>query len=102
MIRLMKTVVSHCDAGSGLAWQRALAQHLPHADIGLDRGSPDGAASDDPRPTSDATLAVGWKPAPDFFARHPGLRAYFSCGAGGDHVLAHSGLPGSLPPYRLE
>ena len=102
MIGLMKIVVTHCEAGSGFAWQRALAQRLPHAQIGLDRGSPDGAASAEPGLTSDATLAVGWKPAPDFFARHPALRAFFSCGAGVDHLLAHPGLPASLPLYRLE
>jgi len=102
MIGPMNIVVSHCEAGSGLAWQRSLAQHLPQAQIGLDRGSPDGATSAEPRLTSDAALAVVWKPPGDFFARHPDLRALFSCGAGVDHLLAHPGLPASLPIYRLE
>lgn len=102
MIGAMNIVISHCEPGAGLAWQQALVRHLPQAHIGLDPATPDGAAHPDVRLAHAADLAVGWKPPADFFGRHPTLQAFFSCGAGVDHLLAHPGLPASLPLYRLE
>ncbi len=99
MIDAMHIVIAHCDAGAGVAWQSALARHLPQARITLDVGTPDGAGS---APGAAADYAVGWKPPADFFERHGSLQAFFSCGAGVDHLLRHPGLPGTLPLYRLE
>jgi len=87
----MRIVIAHIDPAEGRAWQQALASRLPDADIRIDSASsfrPD--------------YAVGWKPPQDFFDRHPGLKAFFSCGAGVDHLLAHSGLPSAMPVFRLE
>jgi len=87
----MRIVIAHIDPAEGMAWQQALASRLPGADIRIDSASsfrPD--------------YAVGWKPPQDFFDRHPGLKAFFSCGAGVDHLLAHPGLPSAMPVFRLE
>jgi glyoxylate/hydroxypyruvate reductase A len=103
MICAMNIVVAHNEPGSGRAWQQALAAHLPQAHISIDAGTPDGTALEPSGSTPGAAqLAVGWKPPADFFARHPSLQAFFSCGAGVDHLLAHPGLPATLPIYRLE
>ena len=100
----MRILVAHREPGAGLAWQRALAARLPRARIDLDPGTPDGAgaASRDPAPGSDAEWAVGWGPPAGLFERHTQLRAFFSTGAGVDHLLQHPGLPPSLALVRLE
>jgi len=102
MIGPMNIVVSHGEAGAGKAWRQALALHLPQAAIGLDPGTPDGAEPGAAQlAPAAAEIAVGWKPPADFFERHRHLKAFFSCGAGVDHLLAHPGLPQGLPLYRL-
>jgi glyoxylate/hydroxypyruvate reductase A len=104
MIGAMRIVVAHSEAGAGHAWRRALAARLPGARIVVDPATPDGAEpGPDVAPADfDAQWAVGWSPSADFFARHPTLRAFFSSGAGVDHLLRHSGLPAELPLVRLE
>lgn len=49
----------------------------------------------------DVPLALTWKPAPDSFARYPGLRALCSIGAGVDSLLACPGLPSALDVVRV-
>lgn len=49
----------------------------------------------------DIPLALAWKPAPDSFARYPGLRALCSIGAGADSLLACPGLPSALDIVRV-
>jgi glyoxylate/hydroxypyruvate reductase A len=104
MIGGMRIVVAHSEAGAGHAWRRALAARLPGARILVDPATPDGAAPgpDVAPPDFGAEWAVGWSPSADFFARHPGLRAFFSSGAGVDHLMRHPGLPAALPVVRLE
>lgn len=72
---------------------QALQSLLPAALVRPDPELPSGIAAD---------CAVGWKPPVDFFARHPGLKAFFCAGAGVDHLLQHPGLPPGLTVVRLE
>ena len=97
----MRILVAHREPGAGHAWRRALRARLPGADVAIDPATPDGAASGAPA-GFDAEWAVGWSPPPDVFVRHPRLRAFFSAGAGVDHLLAHPGLPPTLLLVRLE
>jgi glyoxylate/hydroxypyruvate reductase A len=96
----MRILIAHSDDGAGLAWQRALAERLPAASIAQADGTPDAAGA--PAPDRWADYAVGWNPPADLFERQPGLRAFFSSGAGVDHLLRHPGLPPTLPVFRLE
>jgi glyoxylate/hydroxypyruvate reductase A len=102
MIGGMRIVVSHSEPEAGRAWQRALAARLPHARVAIDPGTPDGTGADAAPADFDADWAVGWGPSADLFARHRRLRAFFSCGAGVDHLLRHPGLPATLALVRLE
>ncbi len=87
----MRIVIAHIDPAEGVAWQQALADRLPGADVRIDSCT-----------SFQPDYAVGWKPPLDFFDRHPGLKAFFSCGAGVDHLMAHPGLPSAMPVFRLE
>ncbi len=105
----MHIVIAHNEPGAGLAWQRELSRRLPELTVSIDPGCPDGADSLSgarAHPASaglpPADIAVGWKPPADFFSRHPRLQAFFSTGAGVDHLLRHPGLPAALAVIRLE
>jgi glyoxylate/hydroxypyruvate reductase A len=107
--RAMHIVIAHNEPGAALAWQRELLRRLPELQISIDPGCPDGAAGLsgarlDPASAElpPADIAVGWKPPADFFSRHPHLKAFFSTGAGVDHLLRHPGLPAGLVIIRLE
>ena len=89
----MKIVVVYPDPQGAADWQQALHERLPGATVSVWSGHVD------PLP---ADYAVGWGPPPDFFARQPTLRAFFSAGAGVDHLMRHEGLPAALPVIRLE
>lgn len=116
MIGPMRIVVAHSVAGAGIAWRDALARRLPDAQVALAAGTPDAAAGAAASPASSSTgsdapevapdgwaeYAVGWSPPADCFARQPALRAFFSTGAGVDHLLRHPGLPPGLAVHRLE
>lgn len=102
MIGRMRLLVAHSEPGSGRAWRDALAARLPEAEIAIDRGTPDGSGPGAAPDGFAADWAVGWNPPADFFARQPGLRAFFSSGAGVDFLLRHPGLPAALPVVRLE
>jgi glyoxylate/hydroxypyruvate reductase A len=99
----MRIIIAHSEAGAGHAWRRELAARLPSAQIAIDPGTPDGAASPGPLPAGFvAEYAVGWAPPADFFARHRSLRAFFVAGAGVERLLGHPGLPAGLALVRLE
>ena len=87
-----RIAITHPDGGVRAHWVAALSARLPAAEVFASSGS------DDPV----ADYAVGWRPADDFFARQPRLRAFFSAAAGVDHLLRHPGLPPTLPLFRLE
>jgi glyoxylate/hydroxypyruvate reductase A len=73
-------------------WRDALASHLPEASIDLWQ-----PGCDQP-----ADFALGWGPPREFFVDQPRLRAFFSIGAGVEHVLKSPSLPADLPIVRVE
>ncbi len=93
----MKIVVVHPEAQARVRWARALGEQLPEARI-LEWTPP---ADKEPEAMR-ADYAVGWKPPADFFTRVQVSRAFFSAGAGVDHLLGHPGLPAGLALVRLE
>jgi len=92
-------------------WCRALRALLPHAQVRAwplprSRGkSPAIEAAATPEPDSEQAVThfgVGWKPPAEYFIAHPDLAAFFTAGAGVDHLLDLDGLPERLPVIRLE
>ena len=73
-------------------WRQAIAAELPEAQVEIWH-----AASSRP-----ADYAIGWAPPADFFVDQPRLRAFFSTGAGVEHILHNPKLPRDLPIVRLE
>lgn len=49
-----------------------------------------------------ADYAIGWSPSPEFFASQSRLRAFFTTGAGVEHVTHNPRLPPDLPVIRVE
>lgn len=49
-----------------------------------------------------ADYAIGWAPSPEFFTSQSRLRAFFTTGAGVEHVIHNSKLPPDLPVIRVE
>lgn len=49
-----------------------------------------------------ADYAIGWAPSPEFFANQTRLRAFFTTGAGVEHVIHNPKLPPDLPIIRVE
>jgi glyoxylate/hydroxypyruvate reductase A len=77
-------------AKDATAWRDGLAARLPQARVHVDDDAPP------------CDYAVLWRPAADVFARHPGLKAMFSLGAGVDGLLAMPTLPQGIPLVRME
>ncbi len=54
----------------------------------------------------EADYAIGWRPHPEFFARHPQLKAFFNMGAGLDYFFDNPAMVGKVPDHvpiiRLE
>ncbi|WP_129782107.1 2-hydroxyacid dehydrogenase [Peristeroidobacter soli] len=73
-------------------WRDALGAQLREAQIDIWQ----------PGFTEPADFAVGWSPPPRFFIDQPKLRAFFSTGAGVEHVLNNPNLPAELPIIRVE
>lgn len=90
MVRMRIVVVygSH----KAQAWRDAIASQLPDARIDIW----------EPGFNEPADYAVGWTPPPRFFLDQPRLRAFFSTGAGVEHVLNNPNLPADLPIIRIE
>lgn len=86
-----RIVIVHPDARAGERWVSEIRALLPDAELRVW-----------PEPCADADYAIGWRPPDDFFAAVPKLRAFFSAGAGVDHLLRNPGLPPALTLVRLE
>lgn len=79
------------ETGAG-KWRDAVAAQLRDAQV--DIWQPDA--------TWQADYAIGWAPSPEFFASQPRLRAFFTTGAGVEHVMLNPKLPAELPVIRIE
>jgi glyoxylate/hydroxypyruvate reductase len=49
-----------------------------------------------------ADYGIGWSPSPEFFASQTRLRAFFTTGAGVEHVIHNPKVPADLPVIRVE
>lgn len=87
----MKIVVVHPNARAAARWVEEMRKRLPDAEVGA---WPDAAP--------DAGYAIGWSPPEGFFEAQPALKAFFSLGAGVDHLQRNTGLPDTLAIVRLE
>lgn len=87
----IRAVVTHPDAQEARSWVGAMLARLPGARV---TAWPEGAA--------DADFAIGWNPPRGFFESAPALRAFFSLGAGVDHLRSHPVLPAGLRVIRIE
>lgn len=73
-------------------WRDAVAAELREAQVDIWRkGS-----------TEPVDYAIGWAPPAEFFLDQPRLRAFFSTGAGVEHIVNNPRLPPELPVIRLE
>jgi glyoxylate/hydroxypyruvate reductase len=73
-------------------WRDAVAALLPDAQVDIWASGSDWQAD----------YAIGWAPSPEFFASQPRLRAFFTTGAGVEHVIHNPKLPPGLPVVRVE
>ena len=86
-------VIAHPEAATAERWCREIGALLPGATVfGWRPGDPPGTAD----------YAIGWRPDPGLFSAVRGIKAFFSTGAGVDHVLGRDFFPAELPLIRLE
>lgn len=76
----------------GAQWRDAVAAQLRDAQVDLWQPGVDWHAD----------YAIGWAPSPEFFTSQPRLRAFFTTGAGVEHVINNPKLPTTLPVIRIE
>lgn len=88
----MRIVIVYGKEQSAQKWRNAIAAELPEAQVDIWQ----------PGYNQPADYAVGWVPPPRFFVDQPRLRAFFSTGAGVEHVLPNPNLPADLPVIRVE
>jgi glyoxylate/hydroxypyruvate reductase A len=89
----MRIVVTHPNAATREHWCAEITTQLAGATaFGWQDGDPAGRAD----------YAIGWRPGAALFAAVSGIKAFFSTGAGVDHVLEQPGYPTELPLIRLE
>ena len=107
----MQLSVVHPQKAARDHWCRALRALLPHAQVRAwplprsRRKSPAIEAAVTPEADCGQAVThfgVGWKPPAEYFIEHPDLAAFFTAGAGVDHLLELDGLPERLPVIRLE
>jgi glyoxylate/hydroxypyruvate reductase len=80
------------DKAAAQKWRDTIASLLREAQVDIwQAGS-----------TTQFDYAVGWGPPAEFFATQPQLRAFFSTGAGIEHVVHNPQLPAKLPVIRVE
>ncbi|MEE8444716.1 MAG: glyoxylate/hydroxypyruvate reductase A [Alphaproteobacteria bacterium] len=73
-------------------WRAALARAMPDLEFR------DWAEPGDP---ADVEFALVWRPAPGALRRFANLKVIFSLGAGVDHLVGDSDLPGGVPVVRM-
>lgn len=88
----MRVAIVYPNEEAAKKWQKALASELHEARVHVWNATSSGPAD----------YAIGWAPPPDFFSDQPRLRAFFSTGAGVEHILHNPKLPRELPIVRLE
>jgi len=112
----VRVAVTHPNAETRARWCAEIEARLPDArafgwmPAGSEDAAPAAAHASSatnaraPGPANplSADYAIGWRPAGAFFRSVRGLKAFFSTGAGVDHVLDEPSYPADLPLIRLE
>jgi glyoxylate/hydroxypyruvate reductase len=88
----MRIAIVHAREQGAQKWRDAIASELREHQVEIW----------DPESNKPADYAVGWTPPEEFFVRQPQLRAFFTIGAGVEHVISNPKLPRELPVIRLE
>lgn len=86
-----RIVIVHPSERAANRWAQEMRTRLPDATVSVWPDAPD-----------DVEYAIGWSPPEGFFERLRALKAFFSLGAGVDHLHRNRGLPPSLLLVRLE
>jgi glyoxylate/hydroxypyruvate reductase len=98
----MKIVICCPSAKEAARWAALVQEKLPL--LGLSAQILALQAETDTMPEAD--YAIGWRPHPEFFARHPRLKAFFNMGAGLDYFFDNPAMVGKVPDHvpiiRLE
>jgi glyoxylate/hydroxypyruvate reductase A len=88
----MRIAIVYPNEKGARKWRDAVASQLPDAQVDIWQ----------PGASWHAEYAIGWSPPPEFFASQPRLRAFFTTGAGVEHVIANPKVPPDLPVVRVE
>lgn len=98
----MKIVICCPSAKEASRWAALVQEKLPL--IGLSAQVT--ALQNETDSVPEADYAIGWRPHPEFFARHPHLKAFFNMGAGLDYFFDNPEMLGRVPDHvpiiRLE
>jgi glyoxylate/hydroxypyruvate reductase len=88
----MRIAIVYPNEKGARKWRDAVAAQLSEAQVDIWQPGSDGHAD----------YAIGWAPSPEFFASQPRLRAFFTTGAGVEHVIDNPNLPPDVPVVRVE
>jgi glyoxylate/hydroxypyruvate reductase A len=88
----MRVAIVYPNDKGAQKWRDAVATQLRDAQVDVWQAGADWHAD----------YAIGWAPSPEFFASQPRLRAFFTTGAGVEHVINNPKLPPELPVVRVE
>jgi glyoxylate/hydroxypyruvate reductase A len=88
----MRIAIFYPNAKGAQKWRDAVAVQLRDAQVDIWQPGVDWSAD----------YAIGWAPSPEFFASQTRLRAFFTTGAGVEHVIHNPKLPPDLPIVRVE
>jgi glyoxylate/hydroxypyruvate reductase len=98
----MKIVICCPSSKEAERWEALVKEKLPLVGLSAEVS----ALQQETDCVPDADYAIGWRPHPEFFARHPRLKAFFNMGAGLDYFFNNPGMVGKLPSHvpiiRLE
>jgi len=88
----MRIAIVYAKESAARKWRDAVAAALPEAQVDIWQPGYDEAVD----------YAIGWWPPAEFFASQPQLRAFFSTGAGVEHVIHNPAVSDDLPVIRVE
>jgi glyoxylate/hydroxypyruvate reductase A len=88
----MRVAIVYANEKTAQMWRDAIASELHDMPVEIWR-----SGSDQP-----VDYAIGWGPPAEFFEQQPGLRAFFTTGAGVEHTIDNPALPPDLPVIRVE
>jgi glyoxylate/hydroxypyruvate reductase A len=88
----MRIAIAYAKESSARKWRDAVAAALPESQVDIWQPGYDQLVD----------YAIGWWPPAELFTTQPQLRAFFSTGAGVEHVIHNPAVPAGLPVIRIE